>query len=68
MKKINKIFTTVLMVLLVAGSLFADGGKRNGSAGATELLIPVGARGIALGGTSITNLTALKQCSGIRRT
>jgi len=56
MKKINKIFTTVLMVLLVAGSLFADGGKRNGSAGATELLIPVGARGIALGGTSITNL------------
>lgn len=56
MKKINKIFTTVLMVLLVAGSLYADGGKRNGSAGATELLIPVGARGIALGGTTITNV------------
>lgn len=56
MKKFNKIFTTVLMVLLVAGSLFADGGKRNGSAGATELLIPVGARGIALGGTTITNV------------
>ncbi len=56
MKKISKIFTTVLMVLLVAGSLYADGGKRNGSAGATELLIPVGARGIALGGTSITSV------------
>ncbi len=56
MKKVNKIFTTVLMVLLVASSLFADGGKRNGAAGATELLIPVGARGIALGGTTITNV------------
>ena len=56
MKKLTKIFTAILVVLLVAGNLFADGGKRNGSAGATELLIPVGARGIALAGTSITNV------------
>ncbi len=41
--------------MLFAGSIFAGGGNRNGTAGATELLIPVGARGIAMGGATLTN-------------
>jgi len=39
-----------LIVLLSIDVVFASGGRREGTAGATELLIPVGARGVALAG------------------
>ncbi|MEI7812599.1 MAG: PorV/PorQ family protein [Ignavibacteria bacterium] len=59
MKNIKISLLVVLLILVAAGSAFADGGNRNGTAGATQLLIPVGARGIALGGATITSATGL---------
>lgn len=47
----------MVMLLLLAGltttSLYAGAGNRTGSSGASELLIPVGTRDIALGGATI---------------
>jgi hypothetical protein len=37
------------------GNLFASGGDRTGTAGGIQLLIPVGARGIAMGSGNISN-------------
>ena len=55
MKK-TKIYLLLFTALLfTATSLFAGGGKRNGTAGASQLIIPVGARGIAMGGATLTN-------------
>lgn len=53
MKKIKLI--TTLFLIITAGNIFAGGGTRNGTAGASQLLVPVGARGIALAGSSIIN-------------
>lgn len=52
--KINKysIFYILLFVMTFS-SIFAGGGNRRGTAGAVQLSIPVGARGIALGGATI---------------
>ena len=48
----------VVVALLVLGmSAFAGGGERKGSAGADELLIPVGARSTALGGSYIAGIS-----------
>jgi len=53
----NKLKQIVLFLLIVSlSNLFASGEKRNGTAGAQELLIPVGAKGMALGGTDIAGL------------
>ncbi|MGD8778231.1 MAG: PorV/PorQ family protein [Ignavibacteria bacterium] len=60
MKKINKLFYTIIAFLAITCSIFASGGERNGTAGATELLIPVGARGIAMGGATLTNSYGLE--------
>jgi outer membrane protein W len=55
MKK-TKIYLLLFTALLfTAASVFAGGGKRNGTAGASQLIIPVGARGIAMGGATLTN-------------
>jgi hypothetical protein len=40
--------------------MYAGGGNRNGSAGATELLIPVGARGVAMSGANLTHGTGVE--------
>ncbi len=55
MKKIK--FISLLLVLAVVASsvMYAGGGNRNGTAGATQLLIPVGARGIAMSGATLTD-------------
>ena len=53
--KHRKIGVLLLAILLISGSVFAGGGNRNGTAGATQLLIPVGARGIAMSGATLTN-------------
>ena len=60
MKKIKSFIYLLLIGLLTTGNLFASGGNRNGTAGATHLLIPVGARGIALGGSAIVNSSGLE--------
>jgi len=44
----------------IAASVFAGDESRKGTTGAEELLIPVGARGIATGGAFIANLTGLE--------
>lgn len=51
----HKYLILLTAFLVAAGSIFAGGGNRNGTAGATQLLIPVGARGIAMGGAVLTN-------------
>jgi len=61
MIKITKIFGFVILFLLVsANSIFAGGGQRNGTAGASQLMIPVGARGIAMGGSTLANSYGLE--------
>lgn len=50
---INKIVTLLLLVLVSFNMAFAAGDRRNGTGGASELLIPVGVRGVAMGGANI---------------
>lgn len=55
-----KLFIITLLVLTSFIDVFASGGKRNGTAGAQELLIPVGARGIALNGAYQAGLEGIE--------
>jgi hypothetical protein len=60
----HKLFTLIalaasLVVLFSAMNAFAGTGKRVGTAGAMELLIPVGARGTALGGNFTAGITGV---------
>lgn len=58
MNKFKRYLMLAAVFTLVAfESIFAGGGNRNGTAGATHLLIPVGARGIAMGNATLTNST-----------
>ncbi|RJP65084.1 MAG: hypothetical protein C4539_13700 [Ignavibacteriales bacterium] len=51
----KKIYTIILMFLLVAVNLvYASGGNRNGTGGAAQLLIPTGPKGISLGGSNVS--------------
>ncbi len=55
----KKIFTFLILVL-VCSSIYAGDTNRKGTTGAEELLIPVGARGIATGGAFLASLTGLE--------
>jgi len=55
MKKIKLISLFLVLALVASSVMYAGGGNRNGTAGATELLIPVGARGIAMSGATLTS-------------
>ena len=55
---IKQIVALLLIILLT--NVFASGEKRNGTAGAQELLIPVGARGLALAGTDIAGMSGVE--------
>ncbi len=57
-KVIHYLAIPVLVILLVA-DIYAGGGKRNGTAGAQELLIPVSARGLALSGAYLAGFEGL---------
>ncbi len=59
MKKIIKLIS-VFILLLAVSNVFADGGKRTGTAGAAELLIPVGPRGIAMGESNLVFTTGIE--------
>ena len=58
MKNILKIL--LAFILLLAVDAFAGGGKRTGTAGASELLIPVGPRGIAMGESNLVAATGIE--------
>jgi hypothetical protein len=50
LKKATHCLTILILVFAIVADVFAGGGKRNGTAGAQELLIPVTARGLAISG------------------
>jgi opacity protein-like surface antigen len=50
----------ILMIILIAASVYAGDVARKGTTGAEQLLIPVGARGIATGGSFLANITGLE--------
>ncbi len=58
MKNILKIL--LAFILLLAVDAFAGGGKRTGTGGASELLIPVGPRGIAMAEANISTSTGIE--------
>ncbi|MDP4176476.1 MAG: PorV/PorQ family protein [Bacteroidota bacterium] len=61
MNKHIKYLSLILVLLLAtADFIYAGGGNRNGTQGASELLIPVGSRGIALGGSNISTTTGIE--------
>jgi len=55
----RKIFISLFLIGLWS-SLYAGDEARKGTTGADQLLIPVGARGIATGGAMLANLTGLE--------
>lgn len=57
--KFTNFVKVFLLSFLIALEAFASGGKRNGTAGAQELLIPVGARGLAFNGAYISGLDGI---------
>jgi len=59
MKKIFKLIS-VIILLLAVNTAFAGGGSRTGTAGATQLLIPVGPRGIAMGESNLVTASGIE--------
>ena len=55
-----RISTILLVLVFASATAFADGYDRAGTAAAPELLIPVGARDMALGGASIATSSGLE--------
>ncbi len=60
MKITLRILVMTAVFLFGVNSAFAGGGTRNGTGGATELLIPVGTRGIGLAGSNISTTSGLE--------
>ncbi len=56
----HKLCSTAILLALGAGAAYADGQDRAGTAAAPELLIPVGARDMALGGAAIATSSGLE--------
>lgn len=56
----TKILKISLLSMFIVVEIFAGGGRRNGTAGAQELLIPVGARGLAFNGAYIAGLEGIE--------
>lgn len=53
MKNISRLLIIVFTLLLALDGAYAGGGNRTGTGGATQLLIPVGPRGIAMGESNV---------------
>ncbi|MBI1937134.1 MAG: PorV/PorQ family protein [Ignavibacteriales bacterium] len=60
MNKIKYSLTFLLILFVTASTIFGSGGNRNGTAGATQLLIPVGARSIGLSGSTLTTTAGVE--------
>ena len=58
--KVSKVLAVVLMLLMVAGFTFAGNPEKKGTAGAEELLIPMGARGTALAGAALASINGVE--------
>ncbi len=58
-KSKNKIIYVMAVIFLLATELMGGGGRRNGTGGAQELLIPVSARGLALSGAYTSGITGI---------
>jgi hypothetical protein len=62
--RVKKSFIVIAVLavcaFLIAAQTFAGTGQRKGTAGAQELLIPVGSVGTALGGANLANVTGLE--------
>jgi hypothetical protein len=56
---IKRIIFVLVVLMLSTLEIFAGGKERSGTAGAQELLIPVGARGTALGGSFISSISGI---------
>lgn len=57
--KMKKLYTIISTILIIS-SIYAGDVSRKGTTGADQLLIPVGARGIATGGAFLASLTGLE--------
>ena len=57
--KAKQVVLLLVSVCLVFTSLYAGNKSRIGTAGGQELLIPVGARGLALGGSALSNASGV---------
>lgn len=53
------VLVITLLLFISAANIYAGGDKRNGTGGAQELLLPVGARSLALGGSNVAALTGI---------
>lgn len=60
MKKTYKLFVIITSLLFICSTVFASGGNRTGTGGAAQLLIPVGARSIAMGGANIATASGVE--------
>lgn len=52
MKRLAEIFLVAAVLLFALTDVYAGGGNRTGTGGASQLLLPVGTRGIAMGGAN----------------
>jgi hypothetical protein len=60
MKIMKLVAALCLVALVVPGLVLAGNPSKRGTAGAYELLIPVGARGTALAGTAVASVTGIE--------
>jgi len=60
MKNIFRFLIIVFALLLVLDSTYAGGGNRTGTGGASQLLIPVGPRGIAMGEANVSTSSGVE--------
>lgn len=60
MKSIYKILILAFSLLFTSTTIIASGGNRTGTGGAAQLLIPVGARSISMGGANIASASGLE--------
>ena len=60
MKHLYKILILAISLVIMADAVFASGGNRTGTGGAAQLLIPVGARSIAMGSSTIASAEGLE--------
>ncbi len=57
--KKSKVILIILLLSLATAEIFAGGGRRNGTGGAQELLIPVTAKGLSMSGAFTSGITGI---------
>ncbi len=60
MKNKIRFITLAVSLLLAIDCIYAGGGNRTGTGGAAQLLIPVGVRGIAMGGGNVATASGIE--------